>query len=167
MPTSLGSPLKYEMSRAAKELEESRLLRAPHMLTTTSLDGVFWWPSLGSFDTRTFTTFVAAKTEKMAVSRCWRAAPLWVCVEPKQGCFTTYPCGLCWSNAWLDFSTGQSGPLAPCRCWCLTVPGGWAASSPAPTPHHPEPTPTGREEDRPHQRHRRTKATLGWVTRVA
>lgn len=34
------------------------------MLTTTSLDGVFWRPSLGSFDTRTFTMFVAARTKK-------------------------------------------------------------------------------------------------------
>lgn len=41
MPTSLGKPLKYEMSRAAKELQVTRLLRAPQMLTNTSLDGVF------------------------------------------------------------------------------------------------------------------------------
>lgn len=69
MPTSFGSPLKYEMSRAARELEVTRLLRAPHMLTTTSPDGVFWWPSSGSFDTKTFTTLVAAQTE----SRCiWK-----------------------------------------------------------------------------------------------
>lgn len=67
MPTSFGSPLKNEMSRAARELEVTRLLRAPHMLTTTSLDGVFWWPSSGSFDTKTFTTFVAAKTENTCV----------------------------------------------------------------------------------------------------
>lgn len=67
MPTSLGMPLKYEMSRAARELEETRLLRAPHMLTTTSQDGVFWCPSLGSFDTNTFTTLVAAKTEEMGM----------------------------------------------------------------------------------------------------
>lgn len=65
MPTSFGMPLKYEMSRAARELEETRLLRAPHMLTTTSQDGVFWCPSPGSFDTNTFTTLVAAKTEEM------------------------------------------------------------------------------------------------------
>lgn len=42
MLTSFGSPLKYEMSRAAMELETTRLLRAPHMLTTTSQDGVVW-----------------------------------------------------------------------------------------------------------------------------
>lgn len=41
MPISFGRPLKYEMSRAAKELQVTRLLRAPQMLTTTSLDGVF------------------------------------------------------------------------------------------------------------------------------
>lgn len=64
MPTSFGRPLKYEMSRAAKELQVTRLLRAPQMLTTTSLDGVFWRPSLGSFATRTFTMLVAAKTKK-------------------------------------------------------------------------------------------------------
>lgn len=64
MPRSFGMPLKYEMSRAAREVQVTRLLRAAQMLTTTSLDGVFWRPSFGSLDTRTLTIFVAVRTKK-------------------------------------------------------------------------------------------------------
>lgn len=64
MPTSLGRPSKKAMSLAAKELLVTRLLRIPQMLTTTSLEGSFWRPSLGSLVTRLFTTFVAAQRDQ-------------------------------------------------------------------------------------------------------
>lgn len=64
MPTSLGRPSKKAMSLAAMELLVTRLLRTPQMLTTTSLEGSFWWPSLGSLVTRLFTTFVAAQRDQ-------------------------------------------------------------------------------------------------------
>lgn len=147
MPMSFGSPLKYEISRAARELEVTRLLRAPHMFTTTSLDGVFWWPSPGSFDTKTFTTMLAAKTENMCLWNTHFCSNLNV----RGRYFTTYPCGLCWSSALLGFSAGQWAALAPRRCWCLKDPVGWAASSPAPAPHHSEPMPTWTQDKRPHK----------------
>lgn len=67
------------------------------------------------------------------------------------GAVTTYPCGLCWKRVERDFSGGQSEAGAPSHCWCLKDPVGWAASAPAPTPHHREPMPTCREEERPHK----------------
>lgn len=63
----------------------------------------------------------------------------------------TYPCGLCWRSAWLDFSAGRSAAAAPRRCPCLKDPGGWAASSPAPAPPRSEPMPTWDKDQRsPH-----------------
>lgn len=164
MPTSFGSPLKYEISRAAKELQVTRLLRAPQMLTTTSLDGVFWRPSLGSVDTRTFTMLVAAKTKKMC--RCltdqlldntfqWlkgqslvQSLGEWNKNHPY---FTAYPCGLCWKSVWPDFSAGLSKASAPCHYWYLGGPAGLVASSPAPTPHHSALMPTERQGRRSHK----------------
>lgn len=68
--------------------------------------------------------------------------------KQKPGCSSTHPCGLCWSSAWPGSSAGQSEAWAPAHCWCLTSPEGWAASSPAPAPHHSELMPT-RTKDPP------------------
>lgn len=163
MPTSLGKPLKYEMSRAAKELQVTRLLRAPQMLTNTSLDGVFWRPSLGSFDTRTFTMLVAARTKKtkkqqlcLFLDKCFDLSVMLMSVPaPKQqktkGTKASYPCGLYSGSVWPDSSAGRSGASVPCHCWYLTDPAGWAASSPALSPHHLALRPT------------RTRAKMTWV----
>lgn len=59
MPISLDRPSKKVMSLAATELLVTKLLRMPQMFTTTSLEGSFWYPSVGSLVTRLFTTFVA------------------------------------------------------------------------------------------------------------
>lgn len=69
MATSLGSPPKKVMSRAASELPATRLLSVPQMFTTTSLDGSFWCPSLGNLVTRMFTTLVAARVKGQIVRR--------------------------------------------------------------------------------------------------
>ena len=73
-----------------------------------------------------------------------------VCCHKERGrpwmiLMVSYPCGLCWQSVWPDFSAGQSKVSAPSHCWCLTDPEGWAASSPAPSPHHSALMTTGRE----------------------
>lgn len=85
--------------------------------------------------------------------KCERCAfvPTWTWLQQKERYSATYPCGLCWSSAWLDFSVGPSAPSAPCHWWCLKDPVGWAASSPAPAPHRSPLTPTWTQDGRSHQ----------------
>lgn len=61
MLRSFGRPSKYVISLAAIGVDVTKLLRTPHMLTSTSLEGPFSCSS-GSFATRWLTSFVAGHT---------------------------------------------------------------------------------------------------------